>query len=307
MVRYSTQFAAVFFLLSCAGLALSAEPRSVRPHLAAGYVGLPGGDFQAPEAGSEVDGSEYRAVIDSRYFSLAELNLAVGLDYQYTRFEYDGIQGRNRDLHRLQIPVFFNTAAGAWDLRGFVAPGVSTSSNVMKDLLDEATGDDLILSGRLEGLGRRGEESSWLLGIAWDRAFGDDALYPVVGAVWEPGDKLHLRAAFPDPEVIFQKSPRQVWSVRLFPAGHRWHVESDELDDDFDYELEAWRLAGVWSIRLWKAIWFDLRLGYEFARHHEFIDDTGRAIDADVDDQWLLGVGFRAGDGSLPWTNQIVY
>ena len=289
------------------GLVFAGEPRTARPHLAAGFVALPASDFQAPESDSEVDASEYRAVADSPYFSVGNLGLAVGLDYQYTRFEYDGIEGRNRDLHRLQFPIFFNTELDHWELKGFAAPGLSTSSNVMKDLLDEASGDDLIFTGRVEGLRNKRGGNPWLVGLAWDRAFGDDKLYPVLGAIWKPAEDVDLRLAFPDPELIFQPSNRQVWSLRLFPAGHRWHVESEELDDDFDYELEAWRLAGVWSVRLWKDIWIDLGLGYEFARHHEFIDDTGRLIDADVDDQWLLGLGLRAGDGSLPWTNQIVY
>ena len=77
--------------------------------------------------------------------------------------------------------------------------------------------------------------------------------------------------------------------------------------DDFDYELEAWRLQGVWSFRFWRAVWLDLSVGYEFGRHHEFLDDLGRVVDADVDSQWVLSFGLRAGDGPIPWTNQVAH
>ena len=80
---------------------------------------------------------------------------------------------------------------------------------------------------------------------------------------------------------------------------------SDELNDDFDYEVEAIRLQGVWSYRFAGSAWLDLSLGYEFDRRHRFVDDTGRTIDSAVDDQWLLSAGLRWGDGPVPYTHEV--
>ena len=233
------------------------SPRQARPYLSLGYTGASDAEFKDPWAGSEVDLSEYRVVAGTPQWSPGTWHLSTGLDYQYTRFEYRGIEGRNRDLHRLQVPLFFERPLGQWVVDGFLAPGVSTSSNVMKDLWDEASGDDFILTARAEARKPQSSEFGWILGLAWDRSLGDDQLLPVAGVDWQPRDDLSLRLAFPDSELIWSRSSRHVASLRFFPAGHRWHVESDELMDDFDYELEAWRLQGVWSFRFWRAVWLD--------------------------------------------------
>ena len=208
-------------------------------------------------------------------FDAGEIGFDLGADYQYTRYEYAGIDGRNRDLHRLQLPVGFDYRKESWQLDGFIAPGVATSSNVMKDLFDAGSSDDVIVTARMEGMIHAGEHLSWLAGLAYDRAFGRPAAYPVFGALYRPWNHWRFRLAFPDPAIRYSPSTRQRWRVRLFPAGNAWHVVSEELNDDFDYEVESWRAQATWSLGFKNMIWVDLSAGYEFNRRHEFIDDRG--------------------------------
>jgi hypothetical protein len=282
------------------------EPRG-HPFVSASYTILPSADLASAETEGEVETKENRLAAGLLQFELGDTGFDLGLDYQYTRYMYENIDGRHRDLHRLQIPLGFNHGEESWNISGFLAPGVATSSNVMKDIFDRGSGDDYIVTGRVEGSFRLNPRLNWLAGVAYDRAFGEPKPYPVLGLLYHPDARLEFRFAVPDPAVEYRPSDRHRLSLRLFPAGFEWHVVSDEANDDFDYEVEAWRLQAVWSYRFAGSFWLDLSAGYEFDRRHAFVDDTGTSIDADVDSQWLISAGLRWGDGPLPYTHEVAH
>jgi hypothetical protein len=275
------------------------------PFVAASLTTVPESSFEYPENTSQLKAKEFQLLLGLINFDVGKVDLDLGADYQYTRYEYTGIDGRNRDLHRLQLPVGMTYAMKKWRIDGFIAPGVSTSSNVMKDLFDKGNGDDLIVTARFEGTRPTGRNLHWLVGLAYDRAFGRSLAYPVFGVLYRPGESTQLRLIFPDPAIEYAATSRQHWSLRLFPAGHEWHVLSEELNDEFDYEVEAWRAQLTWSLDFRNRVRLDLSAGYEFGRHHEFIDDRGRTIDADAEDQFLFAVGLRFGDAPLPYTHAV--
>ena len=275
------------------------------PYLAVSSTSVPNASFESPPSGSEIETAEFRVSAGIFRFGDESANVDLGLDYQYTRYQYDGINGRNRDLHWLQLPVGFATPAGRWQISGFVAPGVFTSSNVFQDLFDEGSSDDFSVTGRLEALSAMKNSMQWLAGVAYDRSFGEPNVFPVAGVVYRPNDDLRLRIAFPDSEIRYRATPRQAWTGRVFPAGSEWHVVSDELGTDFDYSAEAWRAQAWWSYRLSLKLSLDLSLGYEFGRHVDFIDDTGARINADVDDQFFFAFGLRFGRAPIPYGQQL--
>lgn len=277
------------------------------PTLALRATLIAGESFEAPTAGASADGKEYQL---SAWMDLPDAGpaaLALGLDYQYTRYEYDDIAGRNRDLHRLQLPLRLDYTSGAWRLDSVLAPGVSTSSNVMKNLFEEFTGDDLVLTARLEASHGSDDRFRWLGGLAWDRSFGNPGLYPIAGVLYAPGGNFSARIAFPESEIRYRLSERQQALFRVMPAGHEWHVVSDELASEFDYEAEGWRAEAFWSLQLWRHLYFDVGAGYELGRHHQFVDDRGVAVDADLDDAFALSAGLRLGAIAVARTHTIGY
>jgi hypothetical protein len=189
-----------------------------------------------------------------------------------------------------------------WKIDGNIAPGISTSSNVLKEFFDEVSGDDLFATARLEGRRESGSHN-WVAGLAYDRTFGRPLVYPIAGIELSPTDELDIRLAFPDPGFRYRWSDRQSLSGRLFPAGHQWHVMTDDFSAEFDYRVEGFRAQLGWSIRLWKAVTLDISGGYEFGRKHYLTDDLGERIESDVDDQWLFLFGLRAGPAPLPYTH----
>jgi len=287
--------AAVSLPFPCAGVV--AAPHC--PSAALGYAVLPAEDMSLPPgAGVATRESTLSACFVSVHGSRFRFDL--GMDYAYVRHEYDGVAGRDRDLHRLQLPLTLRRRGEGWRFDALLAPGVATSSNVFKDLGSRASDEDFLLTGRIELRLRRGPRSAWLLGAAHDRSLGESRTLPVAGLEYRPSAVLGLRLAWPDPSLQMAVSARQSVLLDLFPAGQRWHVVSDELGDTFDYRLEGWRARATWSYRLTDGLAVDFGVAREFAREHGFVDDTGRPIDAGVDAGYVFTLGIRLGGTPLP-------
>lgn len=274
------------------------------PYISASYTIVPPADFDQQQYGEDLETKEVRLTAGFYRHDGDAMSWDVGLDYQYTRYVFSGVDGRNRDLHWLQVPVGFSTDAGGWRFDGYVAPGIFTSSNVMKDFFDEGSGDDFAIAGRVEALRETGGNIDWLIGLGYDRSFGEPRFYPLAGLVYAPSEDLRIRLAFPDSSFRFRSTDRQTWTVRLFPAGNEWHVVSDELDDEFDFSVEAWRGQAWWSFSAWRQLFVDVSVGYEFDRHYDFIDDTGQRINSGVDDEFVFAVGLRFGPAPIPFGQQ---
>lgn len=262
----------------------------------------PEADFRGLPPGNDVRTSDNQVAAAFLRLERDTYTLDFGFDYQYTRYKYNELDSRNRDLHRVQFPVWLSAPIHDWQLNAHVAPGIFTSSNVLGDFFNRGSSDDLYVTGRIEA--RQGNTSAgWILGLAHDRSFGRSRTYPVVGINLAASDTLELRLAWPDPALRFRPNERHALSLAVFPAGNQWHVRTDDFSRDFDYRIEAWRSQVTWSFRAFRSTTIDLSLGYEFDRSHHLDDDPGNRVDADADDQWLFAIGFRFGDGPLPLTH----
>ena len=89
----------------------------------------------------------------------------------------------------------------------------------------------------------------------------------------------------------------------LFPAGHQWHVVTDDLGDEFVYRFEALRSEVTWSYRFWRNFSVDLSLGYEFSRRHRLEDAAGDIISAHAADELMVSIGIRSGSAPLVLTH----
>ncbi|MDJ0793941.1 MAG: hypothetical protein QNI98_06800 [Woeseiaceae bacterium] len=220
--------------------------------------------------------------------------LAVGFHYQYTRYEYTGINSRNRDLHHLQLPVRLRVANGDRRLNAYVAPGIATSSNVFKDFLNRGSGGDWYFSGAVEvEIGEPGRR--WLLGAAYDRSFGESRMYPILGLGLAPGDNLNLRLAYPVSGITWEYSDRNTMRAGVMPAGFEWRVVTDDFASDFDYRVEGFRTHLNWTHRLFERWSIDLSAAYETDRRHEFVDDLGQPVVGYPQDEWILAITFGVG------------
>lgn len=215
------------------------------------------------------------------------------IDYQYSHLALGGIDSRNRDVHRLRFPVRFAAVSDRRLVRGYIAPGIATSSNVFKDFFNRGSSDDLTIDGRIE-VGSTAPPG-WIFGIAYDQSFGEPRLYPVAGIDLRPRDKLRVRVAYPDSGVWYRISDRHSLSARLFPSGERWRVVSDDFTSDFDLRREEWRTQLTWSMALGKRVALDVTAGHTFDRRLALTDRTGVRIHQNVSSEGFAEIGIRLG------------
>ncbi|MBT8099775.1 MAG: hypothetical protein KJO82_08495 [Gammaproteobacteria bacterium] len=218
------------------------------------------------------------------------------IDYQYSHLALSGIDSRNRDMHRLSFPLKFAMESNQRLVRGHIAPGIATSSNVFKDFLNRGSGDDLTIAGRIE-VGPT-VPAGWFVGIAYDQSFGKPRLFPVAGIDMRPRDTLRVRVAFPDSGVWYRVTDRQSLSARLFPSGERWRVVSDDFRTDFHLRREEWRTQMTWSLALGKRVALDVSAGRTFDRRLALTDRAGERINQDVSGEGFAEIGIRLGGRS---------
>lgn len=230
---------------------------------------------------ADMAGREQGLRVEFPDFPLGEGRLGIGADYLYTHYSYRGLSTRDRDLHRLAVPVEWNHGT-THVVRLSAVPTVATSSNIFKDLFSRGTGEDVKLYGSatVERVPETGW--GWRLGAGYDDRFGDAQAYPIASALYRSA-RIALELGWPQASAHWW--PHDDWrlGVEIAPAGARWHVVSDErAGADFDYIVEAWRaaLGADWTFASgWQ---LSLQLGSEFDRHHDLEDDTGARIDADA-------------------------
>lgn len=227
-------------------------------------------------------------------FDFAGGGFAAGADYLYTHYSYDGLPTRNRDLHRLGVPLEW-TSAGTTTVTLAAIPTVAASSNVFKDLFSRGTSDDFNLYARATVQRAPDTGWGWRMGAGYDDRFGDPQAYPVLVALHR-GARHWLQLGWPETRADWHVHERLRLGLHVAPAGARWHVVSDERDGaQFHYTVEAWRaaltadwnFAGDWALAA--------QLGSEFDRHHDFEDDTGARVDADAGSAAFAALAIRYG------------
>jgi len=208
------------------------------------------------------------------------VDFRIGADYAYTRYAFDGVTTRARDLHHLFVPLQWRARDDRW--LAALTPVVATSSNVFKDLVNRGGRDDFDLHMRLQVRDWIEPSIGWRAGIVRDRAFGSARLYPDLALLWKR-DRVQAELGVPSSRIDWQVRDRLALGAAVFPDGGSWHVISDERGGaEFDYVARAWRsaLTADWRPRRWLRA--SAQAGVEFRRRYQFEDDTGAAIDREA-------------------------
>lgn len=240
-------------------------------------------------------GTENRLLIRSTSRQAGDAQFRWILDYAYQRYEYEGLASRNRDLHRMELPLIWDGEAGySWSAE--LRPVVASSSNVFKELWSRGSADDFMLHGRtLFGRSAGGPRWGWHLGAARDDAFGRERAYPVVALLRQHGG-VTMELGWPVSRAMRTAGQGFETGGELAPAGNRWHVVSDERDGaSFDYETRAWRAGAIVRWRSAAGLVLTTRAGLEFERRHRLEDDAGAVVNRAISEirYFELAVGYR--------------
>lgn len=261
---------------AAAGTRAPGEESAAVSYLATGRVGFD--DPENPELSGRVAVQESAAALPLAHRKFGGIDLAAGAWAGWTRLDFRGHpEMTSEDLYGLAaILAAARPAESGWGWSALAMPGFYS------DFRDGRTGEGKIL---LHAAADYAFSPAWRaqLGLAYDTSFGDPALYPVGGAVWQATDALSVRLVLPAPSVYW--APNDAWGffVNAQPAGDRWIVD-DDADGEWTFLIECWRAGLGIERRLWRDAWVRLSGGWEFARRYEARADDRRWLDDDVDD-----------------------
>lgn len=241
--------------------------------------------------GQRIRTREYDLLAGFGNVALGAGTFSAGLDYRYTRYEFEALQSRDWDLHWLRVPVNWRRTSDNRTVIATIAPGIASSSNRFKDP-GEYANDDLDVAAHFAVVQRSSPTLSWTAGLSFDRRFGRPMLYPTGGAIVRASERWTLWLIAPDPEIAFTQNARLRWFAFLAPAGHRWHAFNEAAARRFDFETRAWRATAGGELRLLNSLSMQIFAGREFGRHYEFLDDTGRRVDEDAAAANFAGLRF---------------
>ncbi|HOO21962.1 MAG TPA: DUF6268 family outer membrane beta-barrel protein [Kiritimatiellia bacterium] len=239
-------------------------------------------DPENPELSGRVSLQESALSAPIAHAEFEGLTLAAGVVAGWTRLEFRGHPDLDtEDLYGLAaVLAAARPAESGWGWSALAMPGFYS------DFRSGRTGEGKVF---LYGTADYAFSPAWRaqLGLAFDTAFGDPAVYPVGGAVWQATDTLAVRLLLPSPSVYWAPSDR--WGLFAFaqPAGDRWIVDDDDSGEQ-EFLIEAWRAGLGAECRLWRAAWLRLAAGLEFDRRYEARNGGQTLLDDRVDDAAFL-------------------
>ncbi|HPJ58019.1 MAG TPA: hypothetical protein PLK81_10275 [Kiritimatiellia bacterium] len=206
-------------------------------------------DPENPELSGRVSLQESALSAPIAHAEFEGLTLAAGVVAGWTRLEFRGHPDLDtEDLYGLAaVLAAARPAESGWGWSALAMPGFYS------DFRSGRTGEGKLF---LYGTADYAFSPAWRaqLGLAFDTAFGDPAVYPVGGAVSQATDTLAVRLLLPSPSVYWAPSDR--WGLFAFarPAGDRWIVDDDQSGEQ-EFLIEAWRAGLGAECRLWQAAW----------------------------------------------------
>ena len=278
----------------CGAVTESNEPTDAPPALVIRVTDVAAADFKQL-AGASVRAREQQLTACWATAMWGPVAAGVGFDYQYTRFTYSNVPSRNRDLHRVQWPLFVSWQNGGIRIRSVIAPGLATSSNAIKDPFRRIDSTDVLTTGRVTIQSAADRGIGWEVGVAHDRRFGDPQWYPVAGIVYRPNAKTTLRLVLPEPSIEWRLGERTAIHAAAYPAGSTWHVYADDFESNFRYRLRGVRTEITARQRLWRQLHVDFSVGWETHRQHRFDAAPTMRVRSDADDALVIGLSLRLG------------
>ena len=213
-------------------------------------------------------------------------SVLVGVDYRYNSFEFHELDISKQELHALQVPFDF-----IWSVNPQFKVSLRAAPALYSDLQEVGT-DDFFIGGNLVMYYDATPNLTWAGGVAFDREFGNEALYPVLGFNYNWGEQWQFRLIFPRPKITF--APNENFNIFVYaePGGGKWDAspEMSEQRTSFEYENLA---AGVGAeLRIpGSPAFIHLSAGINFNRSVGTGVDDIDFQDADLEDAFFVRTG----------------
>ncbi|MDA3799302.1 MAG: DUF6268 family outer membrane beta-barrel protein [Kiritimatiellae bacterium] len=132
------------------------------------------------------------------------------------------------------------------------------------------------------------------VGLAYNRVFGEDTIFPVAGLNWRISDEWFLGLVFPRPFISYQATDKLLLYAGMGPAGGEWDVDNPlDLEDDSDYNFffSGYRVGGGIEFDLTKHVTVYANVGSTFLRDYKIENDDTTLLDTEVDNTFIATIG----------------
>lgn len=173
-------------------------------------------------------------------------NWSMAAGHRYTVLNIEPLDPQtNGHLHTFFLPLHRESQSDRKGFRLSIAPALSASSNVMKDL-GEYNSDAFQLISALVWSRRLSDRAIVRYGVCGDHRFGNYAIYPSVSVDLQPDADWTIILGFPTSQLTYQVSTSLISSLRIAPDGNEWYVMDKSLERQSTFVYKAWLIE--WTV-----------------------------------------------------------
>jgi hypothetical protein len=233
---------------------------------------------------TEVSIHEVEMLATPVYKQVNNLEFALTLAAQWDRFVFEAANTRDEDVYRLMAMFDFLYNMDAWTFWLELTPGLFSD-------LERIESDDYRTLFHAMVMYQLMDTLQLGLGLAYDRQFGDDTLYPMFGAIWDLPPSWKLELVLPMPRIVYAPSEKLACFIDARPAGDLWNIRDDDDLKNYDFKLEGYRLGVGLEYEILDHVWLHAAGGWSFERKYEIAHEDDKLLDSDADDTWFGRVG----------------
>jgi hypothetical protein len=252
-------------------------------------AGFKSDEFAEGDKNPTVTLQQFSAIAGVPLILTEEYMVVSGINIKVNDFKFNDIENVDITTYSISIPI-----VAAYKINENFKIMANLSAGIHSDF-KEITIDDFKFSWFGICTYSISDSVNLYGGLAYNRSFGKDTLFPVVGLDWKINDEWFLNLAFPRPFIAYQASDSLLFYAGIGPAGGEWNVENpldSEDDENYNFYFSGYRVGGGVEYDINKHITMYLNVGSTMLRDYEIKNDNRTLLDTKVDNTFIGIVGF---------------
>jgi hypothetical protein len=246
-------------------------------------------EFAAGDNAPSVSLQQFSAIVGAPLILKEEYMVVSGLNIQINDFKFTDIVHVDLTTYSLSVPF-----VAGYKINDDFKLLANISFGLYSDL-KKLTSDDFHFSWFGMCQYNLNESLALYAGLAYNRSFGEDKIYPIAGLNWRINDSWFLGLVFPRPFIAYKASESLLLYAGMGPAGGEWNVENPlDSKDSENYNLffSGYRVGCGVEYDINRHITMYLNVGSTFLRDYEIENDSRTLLDTEVDNTFIGTIGF---------------
>jgi hypothetical protein len=231
---------------------------------------------------------QFSAVTGAPLILKDEYMLVLGLSVEISDFTFRDIESVDLTTYSISVPI-----VAGYKINEEFRIMASLSAGIHSDFKN-VTLDDFKFSWFGICTYRITDSVNLYGGLAYNRTFGKDTLFPLIGLDWKINDEWFLNLVFPRPFIAYQASDRLLLYAGIGPAGGEWNVENpldSEDDENYNFFFSGYRVGGGVEWDITRHFTLYANIGSTMLRDYKIKNDDRTLLNTEVDNTLICTVG----------------